>query len=198
MANRRKFLAGLGALASGSAAAMGTGAFTSVQANRQVSVNTAGDANAYLGLSGDDEYVSDDSAGGELTIDLGSPDNLGAGPTGSGDAETEGDGFNNSAITTLEGIITVTNQGTKDVRPDFAPDGDKFDSEQTVDLPNAKVMFMIPTNSKGVASFLSPGDSMKINARVDTTDDADGDGGSDDELTIYAHDRPFDDGPDGQ
>jgi len=57
MANRRKFIAGLGALATGSAAAMGTGAFSSVRAERTISVETAGDVNAYLGLDASGESM---------------------------------------------------------------------------------------------------------------------------------------------
>ncbi|WP_080509970.1 DUF1102 domain-containing protein [Halorubrum saccharovorum] len=53
MANRRKFIAGLGALATGSAAAMGTGAFTSASATRAVNADIVADDNAYLGLTAD-------------------------------------------------------------------------------------------------------------------------------------------------
>ncbi|WP_435072866.1 hypothetical protein [Halorubrum sp. HHNYT27] len=176
MTNRRKFIAGLGALATGSAAAMGTGAFSSVEANRQVSVDTAGDANAYLGLSGDDEYVSDDTTEGELTIDLGSPDEL------------IGDGFNESAVTTVEEIITVTNQGSEGVRVDFAPDEEKYEQEATVVLDDATVTFMLP--SVQATSYLYSGNSMTIDAEVDTTDGAGGNGESNADLTIYAHDHP--------
>ena len=47
---RRKVLAGLGSLAAGGAAAMGTGAFSIVSAGRSMNVNAAGDQSAYLGL----------------------------------------------------------------------------------------------------------------------------------------------------
>jgi len=70
MANRRKFIAGLGALATGSAAAMGTGAFSQVTADRTVSVSVAGDGAAYLDLNPVSEYASI-SSGGELTLDFG-------------------------------------------------------------------------------------------------------------------------------
>ena len=50
MTKRRKFLAGLGALASGSAAAVGTGAFTTASAERQVNIRVASDSNGYIGL----------------------------------------------------------------------------------------------------------------------------------------------------
>ena len=70
MANRRKFLAGLGALASGSAAAMGTGAFTSVSAERGVSVSVVGDGDAYLRMVPESQYASFASNGEiKLTFD---------------------------------------------------------------------------------------------------------------------------------
>ena len=70
MAKRRKFLAGLGALVSGSAAAMGTGAFSQATADRTVSVSVAGDGAAYLDLNPVSEYASI-SNGGELTLNFG-------------------------------------------------------------------------------------------------------------------------------
>jgi len=68
--NRRKFLIGAGSLAAGSAAAMGTGAFTSVQANRSVSVTTANDGSAKLAFdqtnSTNSSYVT--QSDGEVSI----------------------------------------------------------------------------------------------------------------------------------
>ena len=61
----------MGSLAAGGAAAMGTGAFTATQATRTLSVETAGDASAELGLEGlNNEYVTDDGTSGELSISL--------------------------------------------------------------------------------------------------------------------------------
>jgi len=68
---RRKFVIGLGALVAGSGAAMGTGAFTQVNAERQISVSTAGDDAAYLGLLENNDFGSyAEEEDGELTIDL--------------------------------------------------------------------------------------------------------------------------------
>ena len=183
MTNRRKFIAGLGALATGSAAAMGTGAFTNVEASRRVTVNTAGDANAYMGLTGDDEYVTDDSSSGELNINLGGPANLGGGSTGSSNPGTQGDGFNNSAVTTVESVVTVTNQGTDDsIRVDFSDEDSGYNRETTVYLNDAQVTFTLPS---GNDRLLDAGESCTIDAKVDTTGDAgNGNSGS---LTIYGY-----------
>ncbi|MYL16822.1 hypothetical protein GLW36_09220 [Halorubrum terrestre] len=87
MTNRRKFLAGVGALATGSAAAVGTGAFTSVSANRTVNVALADDSNAFVGLEpGDSELVV--QSGSTLQVNL---DGTGA----------DGSGANMDAVTTI-------------------------------------------------------------------------------------------------
>jgi hypothetical protein len=71
MAKRRKFLAGLGALASGSAAAVGTGAFTSASLeNRTVSVGVESDSNSQIGLVAGDVPDISENSNGELELDL--------------------------------------------------------------------------------------------------------------------------------
>jgi len=50
MPNRRSVLIGLGGLVAGGGALIGTGAFDTVEAERTVSVETAGDASAFLGF----------------------------------------------------------------------------------------------------------------------------------------------------
>jgi hypothetical protein len=73
MANRRKFLAGLGALASGSAAAVGTGAFTTASASRSVTVDVTGDEGSKIGLMAGDHQGIEINSDGELIIDLAGP-----------------------------------------------------------------------------------------------------------------------------
>lgn len=92
--NRRNVLIGLGTIVGGGGVLVGTGAFSTVSASRSVSVQTAGDGSAFLTIEGDDEYVTDDSNGGTLAINL----------TGS-----EGSGFNQEAITTITDVVTITN-----------------------------------------------------------------------------------------
>jgi hypothetical protein len=55
---RRKVLAGLGSLAAGGAAAIGSGAFSRVSAERNVSVEAAGDGSAQLRLVPTSDYAS--------------------------------------------------------------------------------------------------------------------------------------------
>ena len=98
---RRKFVIGAGALATGSAAAMGTGAFSSVDADRSISVGIESDDNAYLRLEETSEYASGTSDG-TLELDF----------TNNG----EGDGFNAEAYTIIEETFKISNQGTDPVR----------------------------------------------------------------------------------
>jgi hypothetical protein len=104
--DRRKFIAAIGSLAAGGAAATGTGAFTSAQADRTVSIDVVGDSSAYLALrKGPSSDVANDvvdTTGGEVTIDL----------DGTG---TQASGLNRDATTQFANILTVENQGTDEV-----------------------------------------------------------------------------------
>jgi hypothetical protein len=103
--NRRTLLAGVGGLTAVGAGALGTGAFTSVTAERTVDVQVAGDAAAYLALDDIDsepnsEYV--DATGDTVEITL---DQTAAG----------GQGLNKQATTRIDNILQVSNQGTQEV-----------------------------------------------------------------------------------
>ncbi|WP_128904150.1 hypothetical protein [Halorubrum amylolyticum] len=155
MANRRKFIAGLGALATGSAAAMGTGAFTSVEAQRSVSVNTAGDANAYLGFSSDNDFVTNDN-GDQLSIDLGGPGN------GEG-----GLGFNRNAATVVPEVFRITNQGQDpvDVSLEYSGDGSVVEEVDDVGLDNSEGVYF-EVSDDGGESTIYPGNYTTVDVAV--------------------------------
>jgi len=98
---RRKFVIGAGALATGSAAAMGTGAFSAVEADRTATVNVAGDGDAYLGISGDSDYTTGGGSNDTLEVDF----------AGNGN----GSGLNANATSEFTDLLTVSNQGTDNV-----------------------------------------------------------------------------------
>ena len=152
---RRKFVIGMGALASGGAAAIGTGAFTSVSANRDIAVEVADDSSAYLRLEGtggaNSEYVTDDGNGGTLSIDL-SPSNA----TSAG-----GEGVNPNAVTEIDNLFDVENQGTQDVTVSIDKSGDN---------PGA-VSFETDAGSLEDGIDLGTGESATVGLVVDTTDD---------------------------
>jgi len=91
---RRKMLAGLGSLAAGSAAAMGTGAFGDVDAERNMSGQIVQDPSAYLSLTSPSKY-SEIASDGELEITL--------------------DYLNDEAENSFDQVLTVTNNGTDQV-----------------------------------------------------------------------------------
>jgi hypothetical protein len=97
---RRKFLIGMGSLAAGGAAAMGTGAFASVEATRSVNVNVADDANAYLGLHDTSAYA--EKSGKQLVLNF---DDNGNG----------GMGINADSVSTFDGVFKMTNNGPNDL-----------------------------------------------------------------------------------
>lgn len=122
MATRRSLLVSLGALIASGGAALGTGAFTTVQAERTVSVETSSDANAFLGIAPGvegEEYVTGGQTGIiEITI---SSTNAG------------GQGVNQNAITAIDQLLTITNNGTTDVTAGFDKTID--DGEYSEDEP---------------------------------------------------------------
>lgn len=102
----------MGALASGAAATLGTGAFTSAEAERQVDVQVAEDANAYLGLdnSGEANDTYFDTSNDEYAVNF-------AG------SENGGSGVNPNADTVAKDVFTITNQGTQTVEVDLSASG---------------------------------------------------------------------------
>lgn len=110
MANRRKFITGLGALAAGSAAAVGTGAFTSVQADRSVSVAVSDDSDALLALTTDPNDDGTDEADNAAYVNTsGSAASINVDSA----ASTTGTGVNANATTQITDLFKVVNQGTQ-------------------------------------------------------------------------------------
>ena len=110
--NRRAALLGVGGVVAGGGALLGTGAFTTVEAERTVSVETAGDADAFLGIapfpdSANADYVTVPEDG-TVEIDI----------TGEG-TDAVGEGVNENAITAIDRLLEVTNNGTQSVAVGF-------------------------------------------------------------------------------
>lgn len=100
---RRKYLATLGSLAAGGAAVTGTGAFTTVSADRTATARVADDSDALLrldalGSNANSAYAEEGNA--QIAIDL---------------STNRGAGVNQGATTTVFDIFTVQNQGTQSV-----------------------------------------------------------------------------------
>ncbi|EMA61561.1 hypothetical protein [Halorubrum kocurii] len=159
-------MAGLGALASGSAAAIGTGAFSSVEAERDVTVEVGGDNSAYLGLEAErDDIISDDGGDGQLSLDLGSQT-----------TKEGGDGFNQDAETEIDGVFKIINQGTETVFAGFSGNPDDYlpfaGIEPTAEpIAGVELEVQNSTNVEGDiidGAELEPGDSTLVDVTVDT------------------------------
>jgi hypothetical protein len=93
-----------------------------VEADRQVDVQVASDANAYLGLSGsggpNDAYFDD--SGDEYAVDFADiPDSPNSSPNTGG-----GSGVNPNADTVAESVFQIENQGTQGVTVSLSGSGD--------------------------------------------------------------------------
>jgi hypothetical protein len=100
----------VGTLATGAGAVLGTGAFSSVNADRTASVQVTGDASALLGLEpapAGSEYaaITDGTVG--INID---------------GTSTGAQGVNQNAVTVIDRLIKVTNNGTTDITVGFIDD----------------------------------------------------------------------------
>ena len=124
---RRNFLIGAAGTAIGGSALVGSGAFTSVTAERDVEVAVAEDADAFLSLSpsdGANAAAFAEQTGDEETIEFDIDE----------DAEgVDGSGLNPNATTVIAEIFDIENQGTQEVGVQVTADlGDLGDGEFTI------------------------------------------------------------------
>jgi hypothetical protein len=124
--NRRQLLAGFGAAAAGSGAALGTGAFTTAQANRDVGVSVTGDASAYVALNSQSEYAIQTPNG--LKLDF------------SQTVSGGGSGVGKNSAYVVDPIFELRNQGTQtvEITPQFEEqffdkDGDLIANNKSTD-----------------------------------------------------------------
>lgn len=145
---RRKFLIGVGALGAGASAALGTGAFTTVQANRSVNVATAGDASSYLRL------LPAETPNGRQYASFDEDDTL----------QITLDRVNDDAVTTVENVFTIQNAGTQPVSVYITDGSDAV----TFEADGSSV------ESAADAVRLGVGDDASVSLTIDTTGDTSG------------------------
>ena len=105
---RRKFLIGAGSAAVGTSALVGSGAFTSVSAERTAKINVAGDSSSLLGLdasSGKNSAYATQTSSGEVLVELDNSDNV----------YSDADGVNPDALTKIFETFEIKNNGTQNV-----------------------------------------------------------------------------------
>jgi hypothetical protein len=151
--NRRQLLATIGATSAGAAVATGTGAFTSVEADRDIAVQVANDANGFLALEAigpNAPYI--DTSNGTLGIDLTSNNATNAG----------GQGVNTNAVTVFEGMFEVRNQGTQEVDVEITP-------LTFIDTASGDTLIVLIVPETGFPSVpLTPGDAETYSLVVDS------------------------------
>ncbi|MFB6148561.1 MAG: DUF1102 domain-containing protein [Halobacteriales archaeon] len=146
----------------------GTGAFTTVSAERTATVSVAGDSSALLQLqasSGPNGGYATETAG-QLEIDL--------------------SGVNIDARTTADNVFNITNQGTQNVTVYI--NASSGDHTETVTFYAGPVADDNPIDSEATAYELGVGDSVSISMGIDTRNK--GFTGSEtlvSEITIYAN-----------
>jgi len=100
--NRRNALLALGTIAAGSGTALATGAFSSVNADRTVTINTASDGDAVLSLTVNEEKYNGLSGNGDVI-------------------ELNFNRLNQNAVTTFVNALTIGNNGSQAVDVTIEP-----------------------------------------------------------------------------
>lgn len=113
--NRRFVLIALGTVAVATGVIFGSGAFTTVEADRTAEITVEDDSAAFLQIQANNpNFASTVDSGGADVVQI----DLDAGSGG------DGDGVNPDAYTQIENVINVTNQGTQEVTLDVTADED--------------------------------------------------------------------------
>ena len=107
---RRKFVLGVGALAAGGAAAVGSGAFTQATATRQVEINVVDDTEGYMSFVVDDSEVANGqyatlNKNGEVVLSF--TEEAGTNSFGG----PAGQGVNTNSVYYFDGVFGIANQG---------------------------------------------------------------------------------------
>ena len=155
MVKRRTQVFVLFALAGAIMLAVGTGAFSTVSAQRTVDVATAGDDSALLeltahtGPNGQGAYAQQTSGQLEILID---------------GSLTSGGGVNLNATTTIRDVFNVTNQGSQPVGVWIVKSGPHA---SMVTFENTSGMQL--DNSSSSARTIGVGETLEVSIIIDTT-----------------------------
>jgi hypothetical protein len=121
---RRRLLASVGGFAVAGSAVLGTGAFTSVEAERSVSITVADDNRAFLGLEPIAEYGTNKQSTLQSYSD---GQSIGFEIPGSGNGEnSDAEGVGLDSIYEFHELLEVYNKGTQAVKIDSTYDGDNL------------------------------------------------------------------------
>lgn len=191
MPTRRSLLFGTAGLIAGSGAIFGTGAFTSVEADRTVTVQTAGDADAALQIRPAINDSGNPTQNAQEYADATGPKSF-SGNT----LSIEIPNVNLEAVTHINRLFRITNNGTQDVvvyieevinnrnegndngnAIDFNAKRDQFKGSPTADGPHGiaddgLVDISGPSGYPGDVGILLPtGESVEVGISIDTSDE---------------------------
>lgn len=161
---RRSFVIGIGALSVGSAAAVGTGAFSSAEATRDVSVEVVDDADAYLAIRSESDYAVVED--GVLELDFGQDlgDDL-------GEHVGKSSVYQFGAPRQDYWVFSVENQGTQEV--ELTPSRQTLyfdDAGNLVSDNDDNIELLIAIQLEDDGENLSPGQSSNYLVQISTGD----------------------------
>lgn len=133
MTKRRQVLIGLGAIGSAGGLGVSTGAFTSTEVERSVSVAVADDAEAYLGLITDDDDVDDSITHNDFTETQSDHDIVKL-DFNSITFAGKGDGISRNAEYEFDDVFRLRNQGTQDIEVTISTIDSLEDGDITVEF----------------------------------------------------------------
>lgn len=158
--NRRQFITGTVGLAAGGSAVMGSGAFSTVSADRNVSVNVETDQHAYLVLEGiSNNYVED---GGLVGFDF----DADVAPTGGGAFDETGDGVGMNSVYEFTELLEIQNRGSDPVVI-FG----EYNDDELVSLELISEDRQTPLSQSNPSRIIqAPGDFIRVGIRMNIGD----------------------------
>jgi hypothetical protein len=164
---RRHVLIGLGA-AAGSGAVLASGAFTSVTASRDATVEVASDATAFLQMKStggkNSEYVV--TSGSDGKEELGLAFTSLAGKNG-------GDGLGQNSTYTFDDLFLIQNQGTQDVEVTISgPSFENSDAIKSFTFTGERSDADASSDDLGAEGLtIGPGDTIEVSVVIETGSD---------------------------
>lgn len=164
---RRQLLTGLGAVTAGGAV-LGTGAFSSVQTDRSVSVSVANEDQAYLGISpttGNNATFTRQDSGTNNKISFDIDDASGT--------HDDGEGVGLNSVYEFDNVFQIENQGTQEVEVSI---GELKDTDFDPNVSGLTIQFY-PGSNAGSPLHTNPvtigtGNSQNIGIKIKTIDPA--------------------------
>ncbi|MDB2270342.1 DUF1102 domain-containing protein [Halorubrum ezzemoulense] len=156
---RRQLLLGLSAVVSSSAAVVGSGAFSAVEAERQLKIDVVADKDAYLTFEDISNYAVVNDGVIELQFDGQSP------------PLTEGNGLGPESVYEFSDVLFVQNNGNQEVELFSKYDGESVSDihlTQSTDVNSSmggKNQILTENNP---SEPLGPGDAFNIGIVIDT------------------------------